>query len=423
MSGAARGDCGAGNRFDVLIVGAGHAGVQVAATLAASFEGSIGLLSAERCEPYERPPLTKGFLAGDVTESEILLRPSTFWQDSGVTLLLGQHVTMLDAEAHTVVTSHGDRFAYGRLVWAAGADPVRPDIPGMKLDGVHELRTLEDAVRFRAQIRPETRVVIVGGGYVGLEAASACVKLGAHVTILESRSRLLARVTGPEVAGHLMRRHLASGVRVELNASVVGVAGTDGRAAAVLLDGGREIPADAVLVSVGIRPNTAVVAAAGARCGNGVEVDLQGRTSLPDVYAAGDCTCFSVDGGEFLRLESLQNAVEQGEIVARSIMGEDAAYRVVPYFWSNQYDVRIKTIGLFNGYDEAIVRNGSDSEAFSVVYLRDGRVCAVDSINAMKDYVDARKAVGARVAADIVRDPAARLRDAILAEDTQERLS
>jgi len=403
-----------GSRFDVLVVGAGHAGVQVAATLASSFEGSIGLLSAESCEPYERPPLTKGFLAGDLTEPELLLRPSTYWQSSGVSLHLEQQVTTVDAEAHVVVTARGDRFRYGSLVWAAGADPVRIDPLGVKLPGVHELRTLDDTVRFRTEVARGSKVVVIGGGYIGLEAASACVKLGADVTIVESRSRLLARVTGPEVADYLLRRHERSGARVELIASVTDIGEADGRVCSVRLGDGREIPADVVLVSIGIRPTTSVLAEAGARCSNGVEIDLQGRTSLPDVYAAGDCTCFPFDGGQLVRLESLQNAVEQGDVVARSILGEDVSYGVVPYFWSNQYDLKIKTIGLFTGYDEAIVRQGANSDTFSVVYLREGRVCAVDSINAMKDYVDARRVLGAQVAADVVRNPAVRLRDAIL---------
>jgi 3-phenylpropionate/trans-cinnamate dioxygenase ferredoxin reductase subunit len=407
---------GAGGRFDVLIVGAGHAGVHAAVTLAPSFEGSIGLLSAESCEPYEKPPLTKGFLAGEVTEHELLLKPSTYWQNSGVTLLLDQEVATIDAEEHTAVTAKGDRFTYGALVWAAGADPMRIGLPAKELPGVHELRTLEDTVRFRDEVTSGSRVVVVGGGYIGLEAASACVKLGADVTIVESRSRLLSRVTGPEVAEYLLRRHLESGARVELDASVVGLGETDGRASSVRLGDGRELAADVVLVSVGIQPTVGVLAQAGARCSNGVEVDLQGRTSLPDVYAAGDCTCFPVSGGGRLRLESLQNAVEQGEVVAQSIMGEDVAYAVVPYFWSNQYDMKIKTIGLFAGYDETLVRKGTAPDSFSVIYLREGRVCAVDSINAMKDYVDARRVLGARIGADVVQDPTVRLRDAILEE-------
>lgn len=176
-----------GTRFDVLVVGAGHAGVHVAAALASSFGGSIGLLSAEPCEPYERPPLTKVFLAGDVTEHGLLLKPSTYWENSGVTLLLDRQVTTVDAELDVVITAQGDRFTYGSLVWAAGAHPLRIGLPATELQGVHELRTLEDTVRFRQEVGPDTKVVVVGGGYIGLEAASACVKLGADVTILESR--------------------------------------------------------------------------------------------------------------------------------------------------------------------------------------------------------------------------------------------
>lgn len=398
--------------FDVLIVGAGHAGVQVAAALAPTFPGSIGLMSAETSEPYEKPPLTKGFLVGNLGEPDLLLRPSDFWAESGITMMLGRHVAEVDADAKIVVTSEGDPIKYRQLVWAAGASPVRIDLPGMHLPGVHELRTLEDAVRFRAQISPDTKVVVIGGGYIGLEAASACRKLSASVTVVESRSRLLSRVTGPEVAEHLLRAHLTSGAHVELNATVTGIGETGGRASSVLLSDGRVIEADVVLVSVGIRPNVEVLAAAGALCSNGVEIDLQGRTSLPDVYAAGDCTCYPSDGG-FRRLESLQNAVEQGEVVAKSIMGEEVSYDVVPYFWSNQYDIKIKTIGLFTEHDEAIVRMGDDPGSFSVVYLHDGRVCAVDSINAMRDYVDARRVLGAKVEAGVVRDQTVRLRDSV----------
>jgi 3-phenylpropionate/trans-cinnamate dioxygenase ferredoxin reductase subunit len=413
MTGVSVGDAQAGSYFDVLVVGAGHAGVQVAASLAPSFDGSIGILSAERCEPYERPPLTKAFLVGDVAEPDLLLRPSAYWQKAGIALLLGHQVTGVDAAAHEVVTAEGARFSYGSLVWAAGAEPVRIDLPGVDLPGVHQLRTLDDTVGFRTETGPGTKVVVIGGGYIGLEAASGCVMRGADVTIIESRSRLLARVTGTEVAEHLLRLHRQRGARVELDTSVAAIREVGGRAGSVLLNDGREISADVVLVSIGILPATAVLAAAGARCSNGVEIDLQGRTSLPDVYAAGDCTCFSFSGYGVVRLESLQNAVEQGEVVAQSIMGEDTSYDVVPYFWSNQYDVKIKTVGLFTGYDEAVMRPGGDPDKFSVVYLRDGHVCAVDSVNAMKDYVDARQVLGARIAPDIVRDPSVRLRDAI----------
>jgi 3-phenylpropionate/trans-cinnamate dioxygenase ferredoxin reductase subunit len=279
---------------------------------------------------------------------------------------------------------------------------------------VHELRTLEDTARFRAEVGPGTKVVVIGGGYVGLEAASAGVEHGADVTIVEAQPRLLARVTGPEVADYLLQRHREAGAHVELGAMVAGISESDGVARGVLLADGREIEADVVLVSVGVRPASAVLDAAGARCSNGVEIDLQGRTSLPDIFAAGDCTCFPRGDGSYMRLESLQNAVEQGDVVAKTILGEETSYEVVPYFWSNQCGVKIKTIGLFNGYDESLVRADPTAGTFSVVYLKDGRVCAVDSINAMKDYVDARKIVGSLVDHDLARDPSTRLRDAVV---------
>lgn len=404
--------------FDVLIVGAGHAGVQAAAKLhAGSYEGTVGLLSAEATQPYERPPLTKGFLKGELSEAELLLRPASFWPASGVELLLDQVVVSLDPVEHVAVTKSGDRFRYSRLVWAAGADPVRINVPGVALSGVHELRSLEDTLRFREEVTPGARIVVVGGGYIGLEAASACVTLGAEVSVIEAQPRLLSRVTGTEVADHLLSTHRSKGVVVELGAGLAAIGGMDGRVTSVKLTDGRELAADVVLMSIGIRPNVAVLAEAGAVCSNGVDVDPQGRTSLPDVYAAGDCTCFSLDGGPRMRLESLQNAVDQGEHVARSIMGEDSGYSLEPYFWSHQYDIKVKTVGLFTGHDQTIVRKGAVDGSFSVVYLRGGRVCAVDTINAMKDYVDAHRVVGERVAPDLARDPSVRLRDTVLSEE------
>lgn len=400
--------------FDVLVVGAGHAGVQVAASLVGAFDGSIGLLSAERRLPYERPPLTKALLLGTAQESDLLLRPQSFWAEPKVSLVLGQSVVEVDAEMHTVSTASGHTFTYGSLVWAAGAAPVRLAVPGVELAGVHELRTLDDTLAFEADIGPSTKVVIVGGGFIGLEAASACISLGAGVTVLESRTRLLERATGPDLSEFLLARHRDAGVDVLLGADVTAVIERDGRAAGVVLAGGREVPADVVLVSVGVRPVSGVLAAAGAVCSNGIEIDAQGRTSLPDVYAAGDCTCFFFDGHGLLRLESLQNAVEQGEVVARSILGEVPSYHVVPYFWSNQLDLKFKTVGLWMGHDEVVVRDGGEGGGFTVVYLREGRVCAVDSINAMKDYVDAKHLLGERIDIDRARDVRVRLREATL---------
>ncbi|WP_052336984.1 NAD(P)/FAD-dependent oxidoreductase [Nocardioides alkalitolerans] len=403
-------------RFDVLIVGGGHAAVQVAAGLAGKYEGSVGVLSAELHHPYQRPPLTKGYLSGEVDEHELLLRPASFWEAPGVSLLLGHRVTAVDAEAHVVSTQHGVRYSYGTLVWAAGAEPLRIGLTGADLPGVHELRTLADTAQFKREIGPGARVVVIGGGYVGLEAASASVHAGAEVSVVEAQSRLLSRVTGADVAEHVRQHHLASGVTIELDATVVGVMDRGGRAGGVVLGDGRELAADVVLISVGIRPASSVLADAGARCSNGVEIDLRGRTSLPDVYAAGDCTCFPTEDGARMRLESLQNAVEQGDVVAQTILGEEATYSVVPYFWSNQVNLKIKTIGLVSGHDETLVRRGPAPGSLTVVYLRGGRVCAVDAVNAMKDYVDARHVLGARVDPNLVTDPTTRLRDAFRPE-------
>lgn len=406
--------------FNVLIIGAGHAGVQTAIELLArSFPGTIALLSDETTLPYERPPLTKAFLKGAMAEDELLIRPASFWEDSGVQLVLDEHVVLIDPAEHVVETAKGARYRYGTLVWAAGASPTRIPVPGIELPAVHELRSLADTVRFRDRITTGTRVVVVGGGYVGLEAASACVSLGATVTVVEALPRLLSRVTGDHIAGHILRTHQAAGVTVELGAQLSSITEADDGTVVVGLADGRELVADVVLMSVGIRPNVAVLAEAGAKCGNGVEIDASGRASLPDVYAAGDCTSFPVPGGR-QRLESLQNAVEQGKLIAASITGGSEEYSVVPFFWSHQYDLKIKTIGLFTGYDDAIVRRGADDESFSVIYLRNERVCAVDTVNAMKDYVDAHGVLGRSIDPRVVEDHAVRLRDALLVANLGE---
>ncbi|KJL42345.1 NAD(P)/FAD-dependent oxidoreductase [Microbacterium trichothecenolyticum] len=405
------------HEFDVLIIGAGHAGVQVAATLVArSFTGTIALLSAESSAPYERPPLTKGYLKGEVSMEELILRPAAFWRESSAKLFLDQTVLSLDPVEHLVETQSGNRFRYSTLVWAAGAAPFRIPVPGSDLPGVHVLRSLDDAVGFRDAVGPGTRVAVIGGGYIGLEAASAGMGRGAQVTVIEAQPRLLSRVTGSDVADRILAEHRRQGVVVELGAGVTAIGERDGRAASVMLSDGRELPADIVLMAVGVRPNVEALAAAGAVCSNGVEVDVRARTSLQDVYAAGDCTFFPVGGDERIRLESLQNAVEQGELVAGDILGDKREYSLQPYFWSHQYDLKIKTVGLFTGHDEAIMREGARDDSFSVVYLREGRVCAVDSVNAMKDYVDARSIVGGHVDTAVVRDPSRRLREALIDE-------
>lgn len=407
-------------KFDVLIIGAGHAGVQTAVTLLEkSFPGSIALLSNENTLPYERPPLTKAVLKGIRKEDELLIRPASFWKDSGVQLFLDEQVVQLDPQEHTATTHKGTKYHYGTLVWAAGASPFRPPVPGIDLPAVHELRSLADTVKFRDSISSGTRVVVIGGGYVGLEAASACTSLGATVTVIEALPSLLSRVTGQHVSGHILRTHQAAGVSIELESQLTHITETDDETVVVSLSDGRELTAEVVLMSVGIRPNISVLAEAGATCGNGVEIDSTGLTSLPDVYAAGDCTSFPIPGGR-RRLESLQNAVEQGKLIAKALTGTPGNYSVIPFFWSHQYNLQVKTVGLFAGYDQTILRKGANEESFSVIYLQGGRVCAVDTINSMKDYVDARTMVGQLIDVDAAQDQRNRLRDSLLLDDLNE---
>ncbi|MFH5824600.1 NAD(P)/FAD-dependent oxidoreductase [Georgenia sp. AZ-5] len=406
----------------MLIVGAGHAGAHAAIKLRElNYAGSIGLLSDEAAHPYERPPLTKGFFNGKVTLGDLLIRPEPYWAENGIEVLLEHRVTALDPAAHVVTTSRGTHITYGHLVWAAGAAPIKVPIPGADLPGVHFLRSLADAQRFGPELRPGARIVVIGGGYIGLEVASSCVTAGASAAVLESRSRLLSRVTGTELSERLLRLHRDRGVQVELDAQVVEVLERDGRASGVLLADGRTIDADSVLMAVGVAPNTAVLAAAGAECSNGVDIDAHCRTSLADVYAVGDCANFPYQGVR-TRLESVQNAAAQGAHVAALLAGDTSAYSLEPYFWSDQFDARIKTVGLVRDYDDQVVRCGRDEGSFSVVYLKDGRVQAVDTVNAMKDYVDARKLLGHKVSPELIRDSSIRLREALLGREYTDAL-
>jgi len=400
--------------YDVLIVGAGHAGTQVANELiGGGYPGSIGILSAELHEPYERPPLTKGFLQGKTAEVEL----SLFVGGPGVSLHLGQQALGVDA-VRRLVRTHDREFRYGTLVWATGGEARRLGVSGEELAGVHALRTLDDARYAREAMRPGTAYAIIGGGFIGLESAAAFVAAGVDVTVLEAADRLLARVTSPDVSEFFLAEHRRAGVRIDLSARILGIEGADGRVTGVALGSGEVLPADRVLVGIGIVPNVAPLLDAGAAGGNGVEVDEHGATSLAGIYAVGDCSSFPFTQPPLqrLRLESIQNASEQAKSVAAAILGRPLPYRPVPWFWSNQYDIKFKTVGISSGYDEAVVRGNPAQRRFSVMYLRNGRALAVDSINSMKDYVDARSIVGRLLDRARLADPEARLADAVIPE-------
>jgi len=396
---------------DVVIVGAGHGGAQCAIALRQhGFTGSIAMIGRENEPPYERPPLSKEYFAREKTFDRLYIRPPHFWGEKNIDLVLGVEVKAVDPVAKSLSLSNGASCTYGTLVWAAGGDPRALNCPGGNLAGVHPVRTREDCDRLMGEIDHGVRhVAVIGGGYIGLEAAAVLTKLGCQVTLLEALPRVLARVAGPELSAFYEAEHRAHGVDLRTGVGVVALesktGGESGRVSAVKLADGTVIAADAVIVGIGIVPAVGPLLAAGAAGANGVEVDELCRTSLPDIYAIGDCASFSCDfaDGTVMRVESVQNANDQASCVAKAMCGDAHPYHAFPWFWSNQYDLRLQTAGLSVGYDATVVRGDPAARAFSVVYLKAGRVIAIDCVNMVKDYVQGRKLVEAGVSPDLTK--------------------
>lgn len=388
------------DRADVIIVGTGHGGAQAAIALRqAGFEGSILLLGRDSEPPYERPPLSKEYLAGDKPFERIMIRPVQFWADKGIALRLNTDVMAIDPVSHVLSLADGGALEYGKLIWAAGGDPRRLQCPGADLAGVHGVRTRADVDAMSAELDDgASRIVVVGGGYIGLETAAVLRKFGREVTVVEMLPRVLARVAGPELSAFYEAEHRAHGVDLLLEAGVEALTETDGKVTGVTLSTGETIPADMVVVGIGIIPSVGPLIAAGASGSNGVDVDEYCRTTLEDVYAIGDCAAHAnaFADGAVIRLESVQNANDMATVAAKHICGEALPYRAFPWFWSNQYDLKLQTAGLSLGYDETVIRGDPAARSFSVVYLQAGRVIALDCVNATKDYVQGRKLVEAR---------------------------
>ena len=405
-------------QFDVLIVGGGHAGAQAAAALRQiGFVGSIAILGDEVDLPYERPPLSKDYLSGDKEFERILIRPATFWAERKVDMHLGLRVAAVDAQDRRVRTECGTMFGYQHLVWATGGSPRRLSCSGHDASGVHSVRTRADVDAMMGELASVAHVAIIGGGYIGLEAAAVLTKLGKSVTVLEAMPRVLARVAGEPLSRFYEDEHRAHGVDLRLGVSVDCIEEANRKATGVRLHGGEVVRADMVIVGIGIVPAVEPLRKAGANCGNGVEVDHLCRTSLPNVYAIGDCAAHMNDfaDGAVIRLESVQNANDMAMCVAKSIVGDEKPYHAVPWFWSNQYDLRLQTVGLSVGHDEVVLRGSLASRSFSVIYLRKGRVVALDCVNATKDYVQGRKLVetGVRTSPQRLADPSVALKELI----------
>lgn len=387
-------------RYDVVIVGAGHAGVGLALALIKSdFAGSVALFSDETQVPYERPPLSKGYLNGEEDLSRFVFRDASYWAESPVDLHLGERISRVDADGKFVITDEGRRVEYGALVWAAGGRARDLDVVGGTLHGVHALRNVADADRIKHWVQAQDlqSLVIVGGGFIGLESAAAFRGMGLQVTVLEAQDRLLARVTSPTVSRHFAELHSKAGVNLRVNTVLDRFEGAGGVLTGVRLASGEIIPAGLALVGIGLVPNTEVLHAAGAEVSNGVVVDKRCMTSLADVYAIGDVAAFESEyaAGQRIRLECVQNAAEQARIVASALNGNAIPQPAAPWFWSNQYGNKLQTVGIVPGHDEAVLRGDPSSGAFSVVYTLGGKVRAIDSVNRAPDFAQGRALVAA----------------------------
>ncbi len=386
-------------RSDVIIVGAGHGGAQAAVVLRQSgFAGTITLIGRENEPPYERPPLSKEYLAKEKEFERLYIRPPHFWAEKGIELILGTEVVAVDAAAQSVSLSTRDQMTYGDLVWATGGDPRKLTCPGSDLSGIHAVRDRKDVDAIMAELDQPGRVgrvVVIGGGYIGLEAAAVLTKLGKPVTLFEALPRVLARVAGEDLSAFFEAEHRAHGVDLRTGVGVVAIEGTGGFVSGVRLSDDSIVDAEMVIVGIGIIPAVAPLKAAGATGSNGVDIDAHCRTSLPHIYAIGDCAAHSNGFAEdaIIRLESVQNANDQASIAAKAICGDLQHYTATPWFWSNQYDLRLQTVGLSTGHDQAIMRGDPATRSFSVVYLKRGQVIALDCVNMVRDYVQGRKLV------------------------------
>lgn len=371
-----------------IIIGASHAAAQLAPSLRQEgWLGPIVVIGEEPCLPYQRPPLSKAYLSGEKSAHDLLIRGADVYTRFGIEFRLGERVESINRSGKTITLRSGEELAYGKLAICTGTRVQTVSLPGSALAGVHYLRNIEDINRIKLDVRPEGRAVIVGGGYIGLETAAVLNKLGMRVTVLEMAPRVLARVTAQQVSEFFQRVHGEEGVDIRTSMAVSGFEG-EARVERVVCADGSHFPVDLVIIGVGVTPNVELATAAELATGNGILVDAFARTSDPDIVAAGDCTMHPSPFYGYIRLESVPNATEQAKSAAATLCGKEKPYTALPWFWSDQYDIKLQIAGLNEGYDQVVVRgNRSVGRSFSAFYLKMGKLVAADCVNRPQEFM------------------------------------
>ena len=384
----------------VAIIGGGQAGGEAATLLRQNrFEGRIVLIGEETCLPYMRPPLSKAFLAREIGRDALIYKDAIAYEKAQVEMRLGERVEEIDRQAKRLVLNDGATFGYDKLVIATGGRARPLPVPGAESGNILYLRTIADVEVLQPLMESGRRLVIVGGGYVGLEVAAVAVKRGLAVTVLEAAPRVLARVTAPALSDFYERVHREAGVEIRTGEMVSGFTAKDGRVASVHCANGQSFAADFVLIGIGLVPNTELAERAGLNVDDGIVVDEASRTSDPDIYAIGDCAMHAHHGflQQKIRLESVPNALEQARAVAASITGRPIPAATAPWFWSDQYDLKLQMVGLSDGYEELVIRGDMAASSFIAFYLKEGRIIAADSVNRLGDFMAAKRLVGDRM--------------------------
>ena len=383
----------------IVIIGAGQAAAQLAQSLdQAGFTGNIRIVGDEPYAPYQRPPLSKAYLLGETDRERLKFRADDYYAKHGIDLRVSTTATGLDPKARRLTLADGSSLAYDKLVLATGAR-VRPlPVDGAKLDGVFFLKTLDDVDRIGNRLTTAQNVVVIGAGFIGLEFAAVARKLGKTVSVLEAMPRVMARVVTEEMSQFFTELHRGNGVSIHCDTMVTALEGQDGAVTSVTCADGQSFAADLVVVGIGVLPNVELAADAGLACENGIVVDEHGRTSDPHIHAAGDCCAYAHPfAGHLLRLESVQNAADQGRVVAAAIVGHEKSYETVPWFWSDQYDVKLQMVGLQAGCDSTLLRGDLTAGKFSLFHFRGGALRAIDSVNSPADHMAGRKLLAAGI--------------------------